>query len=123
MQTPARQLKPLPGEEAWIPEVKPGELRWPKREIFGGLAKWTRYTGAHRLCDTCVEVCQDYGVAAAPRPMPATQKRVGPMGPRNATLHCAAHAVAYQAKDEEIARRVATKTAHAAHVQRAQRSR
>lgn len=113
-----RQSEPLPGEEPWIPPPVDGTLRWPSRKIFGGIAKWSPYRGSHQPCETCVELIHERGVAAAPRPAPATRRRKGPNGD---TLHCSRHAEVLERKDKEIARRVKAQGEAAEHLARGRR--
>jgi hypothetical protein len=64
-------------------------LVWPTREkIWAGIAVWTAYRGARRLCDICVKVIHELGVTQASAPMPATMKRKGPNGDG---YHCSRH--------------------------------
>ena len=98
-----KQTQPLAGERAWIPPPVTPDLLWPRREIYGGDAKWTPYRGAHQPCVTCIEVIQDHAKEPYPRPpghpSPAVKARQGPNGK---TLHCAGHGVELEAKDAEI---------------------
>lgn len=113
------QSAPLPGEEPWIPPPTEGTLHWPSRTIYGGVATWTPYRGAHRACATCIEVVHERGVAGAPHPAPATRRR---KGPNDTTEHCSRHAEVLERKDKEIARRVRERRAAAEHQARGRRA-
>lgn len=109
------QVAPLPGEQPWVPSPVDADLRWPRRQIFGGVATWTPHRGVHRPCDICIEVVHEQGIAAAPRPAPATMKRVGPQGPKLPTFWCYRHGSTMKSKDQEIRRRVEAMRATVEH--------
>ena len=52
----------------------------PKEKIWPAIAKWTRWTGAHRACEVCGRLVIQLGLAVAPRAQPARWRRKGPNG-------------------------------------------
>lgn len=116
---------PLPGEEPWVPPPIDGDLFWPRRKIFGGEAKWTRYTlKTHQTCTTCVEVLQDHEKQAyerqPPHPSAAALVRSGPNGK---TWHCMRHGEELRRRDDAVAERLKDLRAHQAHLARGVRPR
>lgn len=83
----------------------------PAAEKFWGAdgAKWSQHRGAHQPCAVYVRLCQERGLLAVAKHLPATKRRVGPNG---ATYLCGMCAVDLQAQDKaaeaEAARRRAT---------------
>jgi hypothetical protein len=91
----------MSGDPSLFDLLEPAPARPPLQEQRLGAigAKWTRWTGAHRPCDHCVQTIHERGVAGSPPPLPARHKRVGP----NDTLWlCAPHGEEMKRKDAAV---------------------
>lgn len=94
------------------PEVAAGLLGGlkidDKTAILPALARWTRYTGARKPCDACVQRIHRLGVTNAPAPAPASHKRIGP---NSTLLLCNEDGQTLKTEDDRVAREAGTRVA------------
>lgn len=95
------------------PPARPA-LKEPRLGAVG--ARWTRYKGAHKPCDLCVQSIHERGVAGAPPPAPAGQKRVGP---NDTLLLCGEHGEEMKRKDNAAEAEAARRRQAAAEARKA----
>jgi hypothetical protein len=99
------------------PPVLP-ELRGKRYGAVG--AKWTKWSGARRPCDDCVQRIHDLGTENAPHPAAAMWRRKGPNGD---LWLCAVDADERKRLDQQAERDRDETFAYREHVKKAERSR